>query len=135
MLFVRFALATVHSVRQTLNIMKLFQAFLQTHDLVFDIVFKLVDGGVTHYFIRSWIILFFDHLRVPLNRNVADFEKVGYQLVDTGLDDAAAALVDPVALGARVALAVDHLQHEWLQGFRPPILPNELPPVGTVPPE
>jgi hypothetical protein len=114
MLFVHFALTAVHSIRQPLNIVKLLQAFFKTHDLVFDVIFELIDRWVTHYFVRCWIVLFFDHLRVPFNRDVADFEKVGYQLVDTWLDDAAAALVDPVALGARVALAIHHLQYERL---------------------
>lgn len=53
---------------------------------------------------------------VPFNRK----ERVVDQVFDEnrsviGFDDAAAALLSPVALGARVALSIDCLQYKWLE--------------------
>ena len=114
--------------------MEFLQAFLQAHDLLLDIVVKLEDGRMSHCLICCWIILPFNHFRIPLNSNVTNLQKVRYVSIGVWLNDASTAFIYPVASGTRVALAVDHLQDERPEAFAFSIFIEKLFPVRVIPP-
>ena len=78
--------------------MVLRETVLETDDLLVEVFVKLIDRRVPHYFIRGRIVLFLNHLRVPLDGDVALLEEVLHLDAFARLDDAAAAFLNPVAL-------------------------------------
>ena len=66
---------------------------------------------------------------------MTNLKKVWNLFIDTGLDNAATTLINPIALGAGVTLPVDHFQNKGRQCFGSSIKPNHLAPIRTVPPE
>lgn len=66
---------------------------------------------------------------------MANLEEIWYLFIYARLDDAATALIDPVALGTGVSLPVYHFENEGLKSFGFAVQSNELFPVGIVPPE
>ena len=67
-----------------------------------------------HDLIRHWIILFLNHIGLPLNCKVTFLKKV-LNRCNSWFNDTSATLLYPVALGARVALPVNSLDHEGLK--------------------
>ena len=117
MLFVSFALTAVHGVGQLLDVVELLQAFFQADNLIFNVVLKLIDRRVAHYFIRRGIVFLFNHFGVPFNRNMTYLQEVRYQFINTWLDNTATTFIYPIAFCARVSLPIYHLQNKWLECF------------------
>ena len=94
---VRPTLPTVYLIRELLNIMEFLQAFLQAHNLLFNIVIKLENGRMAHRLIRRRVILPFNHFRIPLNSNMTNLQKVWYVSIGVWLNDASTAFIYPIA--------------------------------------
>ena len=89
---------------------------------------------MAHCLIRCWVILPFNHFRIPLNSNVTNLQKVRYVSIGVWLNDASTAFIYPVASGTRVTLTVDHLQDERPEAFAFSIFIKKLFPIRVIPP-
>lgn len=127
-------LPTVYLIRELLNIMEFLQAFLQAHDLLFNIVIKLENGRMAHRLIRRRVILPFNHFRIPLNSNMTNLQKVWYVSIGVWLNDASTAFIYPIASRARISLTVDHLQDERPEAFAFSVFIVKLFPIWVIPP-
>jgi hypothetical protein len=93
--------------------MEFLEAVLQRDHFFFIVCLEAFNRRVLHYFIRSGIIFLLNHIGVPLDSYMAFLQEI-LDWNQGGLDQAAAALLNPIALAAGISLTIDHLEHEGL---------------------
>lgn len=86
---------------------------------------------MTQYLVGCGVVFLLHHVGVPLYSNMAFLEKV-LDRNQGRFDQTAAALLDPVALAAGVALTIDHLENK---GLKPLAIGESIFPFRLVPPE